>query len=126
MGRDRREYYALDKDAALIDVASFDNAHRQVPGYNKAKAKTFSDARMSFTEEQVKTECARCLGCGVTKVDEYMCIGCGQCTTKCAFDAIHLKHVRKWQAKQFETMPIKVAEHVVKKTGTIIKKAITK
>ena len=126
MGRDRREYYALDKDAALIDVAGFDNAHRQVPGYNKAKHKTFSDARMTFTEEQVKKECARCLGCGVTKVDEYMCIGCGQCTTKCAFDAIHLKHVRKWQAKEFETMPIKVAEHVVKKTGSIIKKAVTK
>ena len=126
MGRDRREYHMLDKNNVMIGVGGFDSEHRQVPGYNKAKAKTFQDARMTFTEEQVKKECARCLGCGVTKVDEYMCIGCGQCTTKCAFDAIHLKHVRNWQAKQFETMPIKVAEHVVKKTGNIIKKAVTK
>ena len=126
MGRDRREYHMLDKNNVMIGVGGFDSEHRQVPGYNKAKAKTFQDARMTFTEEQVKKECARCLGCGVTKVDEYMCIGCGQCTTKCAFDAIHLKHVRNWQAKQFETMPIKVAEHVVKKTRNIIKKAVTK
>ena len=51
------------------------------------------------------------------------CIGCGQCTTKCAFDAIHLRHVRNWQAGAFETMPFKVAEHVVKKTGKVIAKA---
>ena len=95
-----------------------------MPGYNKAKARTFSDARVSFTEEQVKKECARCLGCGATKVDEYMCIGCGQCTTKCAFDAIRLRHVRNWQAGSFETMPFKVAEHLVKKTGKIIGKAV--
>ena len=126
MGRDRREYHMLDKDAALIDVASFDNSHRQTPGYNKAKAKTFSDARMTFTEEQVKKECARCLGCGVTKVDEYMCIGCGLCTTKCKFDAIHLKKVRDVHAGTFETLPIKVAENVLKKTGRVIRKAAVK
>ena len=124
MGRDKREYRALDKSNVLITVGGFDTEHRQVPGYNEAKAKTFSDARVTFTEEQVKKECARCLGCGATKVDEYMCIGCGLCTTKCAFDAIHLRHVRKWQAGKFETMPIKVAEHLVKKTGKIIGKAV--
>ena len=124
MGRDKREYRALDKSNVLIPVGGYDTEHRQAPGYNEAKAKTFSDARVTFTEEQVKKECARCLGCGATKVDEYMCIGCGLCTTKCAFDAIHLKHVRKWQAGKFETMPIKVAEHLVKKTGKIIGKAV--
>ena len=45
---------------------------------------------MPFTEEQVKTETARCLGCGASVVDPNKCIGCGVCTTKCAFDAIHL------------------------------------
>ena len=74
----------------------------------------------------MRKETARCLGCGVTKVDEYLCIGCGLCTTKCAFDAIHLKKVHSWQAGAFETMPIKVAEHVVKKTGKIIGKALKK
>ena len=43
-----------------------------------------------FTEEQVKAETARCLGCGATIVDENKCIGCGLCTTRCEFDAIHL------------------------------------
>ena len=124
MGRDKREYRALDKTNVVLEAGGFDTERRQVPGYNQAKAKTFSDARVTFTEEQVKKECARCLGCGATKVDEYLCIGCGQCTTKCAFDAIHLKHVRKWQAGKFETMPIKVAEHLVKKTGKIIGKAV--
>lgn len=43
-----------------------------------------------LTEEQVKIETARCLGCGASVVDENKCIGCGICTTKCEFDAIKL------------------------------------
>ena len=125
-GRDRREYRALDKEHVMLDVASFDNDRRQQPGYNAAKAKTFADARVTFTEEQVRRECARCLGCGATKVDSYLCIGCGLCTTKCKFDAIHLKKVRDWHAKPFEAMPIKVAENLVKRTGGIVKKAVVK
>ena len=125
-GRDRREYRALDKEHAMIGVGGFDREHRQTPGYNAAKAKTFADARVTFTEEQVRKECARCLGCGATKVDSYLCIGCGLCTTKCKFDAIHLKKVRDWHAAPFEAMPVKVAENLVKRTGGIVKKAVTK
>lgn len=44
----------------------------------------------AFTEQQVRAETARCLGCGASVVDENKCIGCGLCTTKCEFDAIHL------------------------------------
>ena len=68
----------------------------------------------------------RCRGCGATKVDSYLCIGCGLCTTKCKFDAIHLKKVRDWHAGSYETMPIKVAEGVVKRAGSIVKKAVLK
>jgi NADPH-dependent glutamate synthase beta subunit-like oxidoreductase len=125
MGRDRRVYRALDKDQVQIDVGSFDKTHRQVHGYNAEKAKTFSDARVTFTEEQVRKETARCLGCGATKVDEYMCIGCGICTTRCKFDAIHLKKVRDWDAGSFETMPIKAAAGLVKKAGSIIKRTVS-
>ena len=125
-GRDRRVYRSLDKEHVLLATAGFDKDHRQMPGYNAAKAKTFSDARVTFTEEQVKKECARCLGCGATKVDSYLCIGCGLCTTKCKFDAIHLKKVRDWHAGSYETMPIKVAEGVVKRAGSIVKKAVRK
>lgn len=125
MGRDRRIYRSLDKEAAEIPEG-YDTGRRQVRGYNAEKAKTFSDARMTFTEEQVRKETARCLGCGATKVDDYMCIGCGLCTTKCEFDAIHLKKVRDWHAGTFESMPIKAAAGLVKKTGNIVKKAVKK
>ena len=126
MGRDRRHYIALDKDHALVGMGGFDCEKRQMHGYNAAKAKTFSDERVTFTEEQVRKETARCLGCGATKVDEYLCIGCGLCTTKCKFDAIKLKKVRHIHAGTFETMPIKVAEGLVKRGGNIIRKAVTK
>ena len=53
-------------------------------------AKTFEDLRLPLTEEQVKAEAARCLKCGATVVDTNRCIGCGLCTTRCEFDAIHL------------------------------------
>ena len=47
-----------------------------------------------LTEEQVKIETSRCLGCGATIVDANRCVGCGVCTTKCEFDAIHLYRER--------------------------------
>ena len=119
MGRDRRIYRALDKDGALVGVGGFDHEHRQVPGYNAEKAKSFADSRVTFTEEQVRKETARCLGCGATKVDDYLCIGCGLCTTKCKFDAIKLKKVRNWHAGTFETLPIKMVEGMVKRTAKI-------
>ncbi len=126
MGRDRRVYRALDKNNILIDPQGVDGGSRQMPGYNAARARTFGDTRVTFTEEQVKKETARCLSCGATKVDQYLCIGCGLCTTKCAFDAIHMVKMRNWEAGKFETMPIKVAEQVVKKAGKIIAKPFRK
>ena len=126
MGRDRREYHSLDKSHALVDISHFDSGKRQMPGYNAAKAKTFADDRVTFTAEQVRKETARCLECGVTKVDPYLCIGCGLCTTKCKFDAIHLKKVRDWHAGSFETLPIKLAEGLVKRGGSIVRHAVTK
>ena len=90
IGRNRRQFIELDKKNALIAVDSYDNTPRQQIGYNEALRKTFRDERVAFTEEQVKKETARCLGCGASIVDPNKCIGCGVCTTKCAFDAIHL------------------------------------
>ena len=94
IGRDRRQFIELDKKNALIAVDSYDNTPRQRIGYNDALRKTFKDERVAFTAEQVKAETARCLGCGASVVDPNKCIGCGVCTTKCAFDAIHLHRER--------------------------------
>lgn len=63
----------------------------QSEGFNETLGnKSFEDAHIALTEEQVKIETSRCLGCGATIVDANKCIGCGVCTTKCAFDAITL------------------------------------
>ena len=93
IARDRREFIELDKDdiADPSGMESFDNASRQIPGRKAGRASaTFEDLRLTFTEDQVKKEAKRCLGCGATTVDVNRCIGCGLCTTKCEFDAIHL------------------------------------
>ena len=89
IGRNRRQFVELDKENALIPVG-FDNTPRQQIGYNEALRRTFRDERIAFTAQQVQKETARCLSCGASVVDPNKCIGCGVCTTKCAFDAIHL------------------------------------
>ena len=91
IGRDRRQFIELDKKSALIAVDSYDNTPRQRVGYNEALRNTFRDERVAFTAQQVRAETARCLGCGASIVDPNKCIGCGVCTTRCVFDAIHLK-----------------------------------
>ena len=95
LGRDHRDYKPLDVATLGINAVGFDNAHRQKAAGAPAKEakKSFNDLRGTLTEEQIKKEAARCLGCGCVVVDEDMCIGCGICTTKCKFDAIHLEKV---------------------------------
>ena len=91
IARDLREFKELDKNNILIDPQGFDSARRQVPGKKAGNPRgTFGDVRLSFTEEQVKKEASRCLGCGASVVDVNRCVGCGLCTTRCEFDAIHL------------------------------------
>ncbi len=90
IARNRRHFIELDKNNVVIPVDGFDSAKRQSVAHDASKAKTFSNDRITFTEDQVKKEAARCLGCGATEVDENRCLGCGLCTTRCEFDAIHL------------------------------------
>ncbi|MBU3191379.1 FAD-dependent oxidoreductase [Clostridium bowmanii] len=114
-----REYHALDKENLNMD--GYDRLPRQralhVEG-SKSK-ETFADLRVTFTEEQIKKETERCLGCGATFVDEFQCVGCGVCTTKCKFDAISL--VRKYDASgvDFKDMKSEVIKHVIKRQGRI-------
>lgn len=90
IGRNRRDFVELDKNNISVD--SYDTSKRQIPAKadEKAQATTFRDLSHSLTEEQVKAETSRCLSCGASVVDPNKCIGCGVCTTKCVFDAIHL------------------------------------
>lgn len=121
-----REYHAFDK--ANIDMAGYDRMPRQraihVDG-SKSK-ETFEDLRVTFTEDQIKKETQRCLGCGATFVDEFQCVGCGVCTTKCKFDAISL--VRRYDAPgvDFKDMKSVVIKHVIKRQGRIAMKNVKK
>lgn len=90
IGRDPNYYKELDKED--ISINDYDHVGRQKAVKNDSIGKdSFRSATGIFTEEQVKKETARCLGCGATIVDPNQCIGCGVCTTKCEFDAIHLE-----------------------------------
>ena len=91
IGRDRRHFVELNKkDIVLPD---YDHAGRQEAGMETGKEDykmSFKDLHKTLTEEQVKIETKRCLSCGASIVDPNKCIGCGLCTTRCEFDAIHL------------------------------------
>ena len=93
IGRNQLHYVELDKSNIMVDPAGYDHAGRQQPKVDHVKSvlHDWTDVRHTFTEEQVKTECARCLKCGASIVDANRCIGCGLCTTRCEFDAIHLE-----------------------------------
>lgn len=121
-----REYHALDKEN--LDMNGYDRLPRQravhVDG-SKSK-ETFKDLRVTFNEDQIKKETERCLSCGATIVDQYQCVGCGVCTTKCKFDAISL--VRKYDSPglDFKDMKPAVIKHVIKRQGKIAMKNVKK
>lgn len=124
IGRSRRQYIELDKNSVIIE--SFDTSPRQrVAKIDGQEAKkTFRDIRESFTEEQMKKETERCLGCGATVVDEYMCVGCGMCATKCKFDAITLERVYDGEGVEFLKMKKAVIPNILKRKVKITAKKI--
>lgn len=87
IGRNRRDFIELDKSDIVIE--SYDNSSRQFAGVSE-NSDPFSEYELTLSEEQVRKETSRCLSCGASVVDPNKCIGCGLCTTKCGFDAIHL------------------------------------
>ena len=117
IGRDRREYHYLDKDNMVVE--GFDTTQRQRAAHKHDDKLSYKDNRITFTEEQMKKETERCLGCGAVILDEEMCIGCGQCTTKCKFDAITLYKKYDAEGTTFEKLPIKMGVNVAKRMGKI-------
>ena len=119
IGRNRRDFIELDKGD--IQVESYDNSSRQ-EALDKVNEDKFKEYHGTLTEEQVRKETARCLSCGASVVDENRCIGCGICTTKCGFDAIHLYRVHP-EASHFRTSEDKfggILPYMIKRTGKII------
>ena len=127
IGRDRRDYKAMNPATAGVAIDGFDTAPRQKASGGAAKdaEKTFRDLRGTLTEEQLKTETRRCLDCGTAVVDESLCVGCGICTTKCKFDAIRLEKVTDYVGTPYfkallgaaGNAPAALAKLVVKKVA---------
>ena len=90
IGRDRRFFKELNK--VDIQVGEYDHADRTELKYDSKidHTSSFKDARIIMSEEEAVQESKRCLSCGCSIVDPNRCIGCGLCTTRCEFDAIHL------------------------------------
>ena len=119
IGRNRRDFIELDKGNILVE--SYDNSSRQVEG-RAEREDLFKEYHLTLTEEQVRKETARCLSCGASVVDENKCIGCGICTTKCGFDAIHLHRVHP-EASNMVTSEDKfsgILPYMLKRTGKIL------
>jgi NADPH-dependent glutamate synthase beta subunit-like oxidoreductase/NAD-dependent dihydropyrimidine dehydrogenase PreA subunit len=123
-GRDRKEYHVLDKENLVLE--GYDRLPRQKSNHVEVDKsnEAFKDNRGTFTEEQIKSETARCLGCGATTVDEFMCLGCGACTTKCKFEAISL--VRKYDEAgvSLEYLKPVIVKNMIKRKGRIAVKNI--
>ncbi len=124
IGRSRRQYIELDKSAVMID--SYDTTPRQRAAKlnGQETKKTFRDIRTSLSEEQMKKETERCLGCGATVVDEYMCVGCGMCATKCKFGAINLERVYDGKGVEFLGIKKAILPHVIKRKAKITVKKV--
>ena len=121
LGRDRLTYRSFDKENVDFDTVkrSYNDAPRQVPAKDAAKACSFKDDRKTFTEEQLKKETARCLGCGASFVDPNKCLGCGVCTTRCKFDAIHLRKRTNVESIDYFDRPKVLPEFVAQRQKKI-------
>ena len=127
IGRDHRDYKAMNPATAGVAIDGFDTAPRQKASGGSAKdaEKTFRDLRGTLTEEQLKTETRRCLDCGTAVVDESLCVGCGICTTKCKYDAIRMEKVTDYAGTPYfkallgaaGNAPAALAKLVVKKVA---------
>jgi NADPH-dependent glutamate synthase beta subunit-like oxidoreductase/Fe-S-cluster-containing hydrogenase component 2 len=126
LGRTKRDYKSLDKQN--LDLAGYDHLPRQhAPHVDGARSKeTFHDLRTTLTADQVKKETERCLGCGATVSDEFLCIGCGVCTTKCQFDAIHLVRRYDRQNPEFKDMKPTIVKYALQRQVRIAVKNVTK
>lgn len=113
--RRRKAYTVLDKNN--VDFSGYDKVKRErtVNKHMDNLKGSFEDPRGSFTEEQVKKETARCLSCGITTVDEFMCVGCGACTTRCKFEGVKLEKIYDKKGVDFPELKPIIVKYVIKR-----------
>jgi len=126
--RNTRIFKELDKSNIVIEPEKLKKPARAEHAIDASKSLTMNDDRVTFTEEQIKAEASRCLSCGRSVVDPNKCIGCGICTTKCEFDAIHLKRDRPQNTKMIpaEDKFKAIGAYAAKREIKILKKKLSK
>ena len=124
--RNLREFRELDKQNIALPTDSFRKPPRAKAAVDPAKVLTMQDERVTFTPEQIRAEASRCLSCGRSVVDPNKCIGCGVCTTKCEFDAIHLKRTRPENSRMIpaEDKFKAILPYAAKRQVRIVKKGL--
>lgn len=65
------------------------------------------------------------IGCGISVVDEFMCVGCGVCTTRCKFDAITMEKKYNAVGVDFPQLKPLIVKNVLKRKVRIAKKNFT-
>lgn len=124
-GRNNKAFVAVDKDN--VDFSGYDTVKRErvyTVNSNNVSA-GFIDLRGMLTEEQIKKETMRCLACGVSVVDPFLCVGCGACSTRCKFDAIKLEKVYDAEGVDYPDLKPLIVKSVLKRKVRIAKKKIT-
>jgi NADPH-dependent glutamate synthase beta subunit-like oxidoreductase/ferredoxin len=123
-GRSKHAYMSLDRDS--VDFKSYDSVKRERCQTKEIKNldNNFEDPRGVLTEAQIAIETSRCLKCGISIVDEWMCVGCGQCTTKCQFDAISLVKTQNIRGVDFPDLKKAVIKNVIKRKFKIFTKNV--
>ena len=109
-----------------------ESIHRHVhPGHDLTLArdprefKAMDKTDLRFPPEAGKGH--RCLGCGVSHVDENRCIGCGICTTRCMFGAIRLErsHPEFLNYVPYEKAKINTMINGMKQMGSVVIRTMT-
>ena len=115
----QREYFGINKDK--LSDRFIESIPRQTPAASEHNTHSFADVSHGLTEEQVRKEVERCLGCGRAVIDKVKCIGCGVCTAQCRFDAIHLEFEKeRTPAKSKKEFFRDVAKFNVGRAGRIV------
>ena len=121
-------FESIDTNETGVRVGQIDKTPRQsVPEVDgSVSVKTFKDLREGLTEEQILREAKRCLHCGQSVVDTDKCIGCGVCTHRCKFDAIHLVRVDDTQsAENMANWYGRLALNLVKRGASIVANGVS-
>ena len=123
-GRNNKIFVSVDKDN--VDYSGYDKATRErvYTLHVENLENSFVDPRGILTEEQIKKETMRCLSCGISVVDEFMCIGCGACTTRCKFDAIVMDKKYNASGVDFPELKPLIVKNVLKRKFRIVKKKL--